>query len=114
MRKPSFLALFSTSTSAVTSILGLAAALILASSALTPSAYAAGCASPATFPTWLQGFKKDAIAQGISPQVVSEALDGLTYDPAVIAKVSRGLGEAMVGINLAELPAEQRYADRGW
>jgi pyridoxal 5'-phosphate synthase pdxS subunit len=35
-------------------------------------------------------------------------------DPDVVAKVSRGLGEAMVGINLDELPTEQRYADRGW
>jgi pyridoxal 5'-phosphate synthase pdxS subunit len=35
-------------------------------------------------------------------------------DPDVIAKVSRGLGEAMVGINLDTLPAEQRYAGRGW
>jgi pyridoxal 5'-phosphate synthase pdxS subunit len=35
-------------------------------------------------------------------------------DPDVIAKVSRGLGEAMVGINVSELPAAQRYADRGW
>jgi pyridoxal 5'-phosphate synthase pdxS subunit len=35
-------------------------------------------------------------------------------DPDVIAKVSRGLGEAMVGINIPELPADQRYADRGW
>jgi len=35
-------------------------------------------------------------------------------DPGVIAKVSRGLGEAMVGINISDLPAEQRYADRGW
>ncbi len=35
-------------------------------------------------------------------------------DPDVIAKVSRGLGEAMVGINLSDLPAQQRYADRGW
>ncbi len=35
-------------------------------------------------------------------------------DPDVIAKVSRGLGEAMVGINVDTLPAEQRYADRGW
>ncbi|MFR9801320.1 pyridoxal 5'-phosphate synthase lyase subunit PdxS [Pseudonocardia sp. RS010] len=35
-------------------------------------------------------------------------------DPDVIAKVSRGLGEAMVGINIADLPAEQRYAGRGW
>jgi len=35
-------------------------------------------------------------------------------DPDVIAKVSRGLGEAMVGINIDTLPAEQRYAARGW
>ncbi|HEY3010836.1 MAG TPA: pyridoxal 5'-phosphate synthase lyase subunit PdxS, partial [Micromonosporaceae bacterium] len=35
-------------------------------------------------------------------------------DPDMIAKVSRGLGEAMVGINVAELPETQRYADRGW
>ncbi len=31
-------------------------------------------------------------------------------DPDVIAKVSRGLGEAMVGINIDTLPAEQHYA----
>jgi pyridoxal 5'-phosphate synthase pdxS subunit len=35
-------------------------------------------------------------------------------DPDVIAKVSRGLGEAMVGINVADLPESQRYAGRGW
>ncbi len=35
-------------------------------------------------------------------------------DPDVIAKVSRGLGEAMVGINLDALPPEQHYAGRGW
>jgi pyridoxal 5'-phosphate synthase pdxS subunit len=35
-------------------------------------------------------------------------------DPDVIAKVSRGLGQAMVGINLDALAPEQRYAGRGW
>jgi len=35
-------------------------------------------------------------------------------DPEVIAKVSRGLGEPMVGINLDTLPPEQHYAGRGW
>jgi pyridoxal 5'-phosphate synthase pdxS subunit len=35
-------------------------------------------------------------------------------DPDIVAKVSRGLGEAMVGINLDGLPLEQRYASRGW
>jgi pyridoxal 5'-phosphate synthase pdxS subunit len=35
-------------------------------------------------------------------------------DPGVVAKVSRGLGEPMVGIGLEALPPEQRYAGRGW
>ncbi len=35
-------------------------------------------------------------------------------DPDVIAKVSRGLGEPMVGINLDTLSPEQRLAGRGW
>ncbi len=37
------------------------------------------------------------------------------YDDAdLIAKVSRGLGEAMVGINLETLAPQERYAGRGW
>jgi pyridoxal 5'-phosphate synthase pdxS subunit len=35
-------------------------------------------------------------------------------DPDVVAKVSRGLGEAMVGINVDELSTDERYAQRGW
>ena len=35
-------------------------------------------------------------------------------DLAVIADVSRGLGEAMVGINVADLRAPHRLAERGW
>jgi len=35
-------------------------------------------------------------------------------DPAVITEASRGLGEAMVGINVSDLPAPHRLAERGW
>ncbi len=35
-------------------------------------------------------------------------------DPSVIAEVSRGLGEAMVGINVSDVPAPHRLAERGW
>ena len=35
-------------------------------------------------------------------------------DSSVIADVSRGLGEAMVGINVNDLPAPHRLAERGW
>ena len=57
---------------------------------LAPHAFAA-CAGPAEFGRWLQGFKQEAVAQGVSPRTVSYALDGLTYDPATIAK-DRGQG----------------------
>ncbi len=35
-------------------------------------------------------------------------------DPDVLASASRGLGEAMVGINVNDMPAPHRWADRGW
>ena len=35
-------------------------------------------------------------------------------DPDVLAKVSRGLGEAMVGINIDVLTESEKFAGRGW
>lgn len=35
-------------------------------------------------------------------------------NPEVLARVSRGLGEAMVGINVTTMPEEQKIAGRGW
>ena len=35
-------------------------------------------------------------------------------DADMIAKVSRGLGEAMVGINVDQLPVDHRLSSRGW
>ena len=35
-------------------------------------------------------------------------------DPAIIAEVSRSIGEPMVGINITTLPEEERMAQRGW
>lgn len=35
-------------------------------------------------------------------------------DPAVIAEASRGLGEAMVGLNVDEVPVPHRLSERGW
>jgi pyridoxal 5'-phosphate synthase pdxS subunit len=43
-------------------------------------------------------------------------VEATTYfkDPAIIAKVSHGLGDAMVGINVADVPEHERLAGRGW
>ena len=35
-------------------------------------------------------------------------------DPKIIAEVSRGLGEAMRGLELSEIPEEELLASRGW
>jgi pyridoxal 5'-phosphate synthase pdxS subunit len=35
-------------------------------------------------------------------------------DPAAVAEASRGLGPAMVGINVADIPVHHRLEDRGW
>lgn len=37
------------------------------------------------------------------------------YDnPEILAEVSRGLGEPMVGINVGDIPEKERLAGRGW
>jgi pyridoxal 5'-phosphate synthase pdxS subunit len=43
-------------------------------------------------------------------------VEAVTYfeDPQMIAKVSRGLGEAMVGIEIDKLADEDRMQERGW
>jgi pyridoxal 5'-phosphate synthase pdxS subunit len=83
---------------------------------------AGGIATPADAAMMMQlGAEGVFVGSGIfksgDPVKRAEAIVKATTffdDPDVIAKVSRGLGEAMVGINIDTLPAEQRYADRGW
>jgi pyridoxal 5'-phosphate synthase pdxS subunit len=83
---------------------------------------AGGIATPADAAMMMQlGAEGVFVGSGIfksgDPARRAEAIVKATTfhdDPDVIAKVSRGLGEAMVGINVSELPEEQRYAARGW
>jgi lytic murein transglycosylase len=46
---------------------------------------AAPCRDPAGFEAWLAGFKGEAAANGISGSAIS-ALDGVSYDPGIVAK----------------------------
>jgi lytic murein transglycosylase len=46
---------------------------------------AATCRDPAGFEAWLEGFKKEAAAIGISPSAIG-ALDDVTYDPGIVAR----------------------------
>jgi pyridoxal 5'-phosphate synthase pdxS subunit len=83
---------------------------------------AGGIATPADAAMMMQlGAQGVFVGSGIfksgDPAKRAEAIVKATTfhdDPEMIAKVSRGLGDAMVGINLAEQPDAQRLALRGW
>jgi len=61
---------------------GLCAAVLFGSAS---SVLAQRCPGPAGFGKWLQGFKQQAIAEGVSPQTVNAALNGVTYYSTAIA-----------------------------
>src|SRR5262245_6152875 len=64
--------------------------VLLLASLLTAQAHAVQCQPPGGFDAWLASFKQEAAAQGISQRGIA-ALNGITYDPAVIAR-DRGQG----------------------
>jgi pyridoxal 5'-phosphate synthase pdxS subunit len=83
---------------------------------------AGGIATPADAAMMMQlGADGVFVGSGIfksgNPAQRAEAIVKATTfydDPDVLAKVSRGLGEAMVGINVADIPVPHRLAERGW
>jgi lytic murein transglycosylase len=46
------------------------------------------CRNTGSFEAWLAAFKRDAAAQGISQQAIATALNGVTFDPAIIRRDS--------------------------
>ena len=67
------------------------AALKLAAAAFAavlagPALAATVCHNTGSYERWLEQFKKDAIAQGISPRVVAAASPSMTFDPAIIKR----------------------------
>jgi pyridoxal 5'-phosphate synthase pdxS subunit len=83
---------------------------------------AGGIATPADAALMMQlGADGVFVGSGIfksgDPEARAHAIvEATTYynDPDVVAKVSRGLGEAMVGISVVDVPEERRLATRGW
>jgi len=62
----------------------LAAALV--GVVLAGPALAATCHNSGSYERWLEEFKKDAAAQGISPRVITEAAPSMTFDPGIIRR----------------------------
>jgi pyridoxal 5'-phosphate synthase pdxS subunit len=83
---------------------------------------AGGIATPADAAMMMQlGAEGVFVGSGIfksgNPVARAEAIVKATTfydDPDMIAKVSRNLGEAMVGINVDDIPVPHRLAERGW
>jgi len=74
-------------------------AAVLLAVLLAGPAMAARCRNTGSFEKWLADFKKDALAQGISPQVLAEAAPDLTFDPAIIR---RDRGQAVFNLTFLQ------------
>ncbi len=87
-----------------------------------PMLTAGGIATPADAAMMMQlGADGVFVGSGIfksgNPEQRARAIVKATQnydDPKVIAEVSRGLGEAMVGINVDDIPVPHRLSERGW
>lgn len=83
---------------------------------------AGGIATPADAALMMQlgcdgVFVGSGIFKSDNPKKRAEAIvTATTYynDPKIIAEVSAGLGEAMTGIDIRQLPEYEQYANRGW
>ena len=83
---------------------------------------AGGIATPADAALMMQlgvdgVFVGSGIFKSADPRARAKAIvEATTHyeDPKVIAEVSRGLGEAMMGLEIAQIPEQERLAARGW
>jgi lytic murein transglycosylase len=75
------------------------AAALLVTALAGPVVAAPRCQNTANFEKWLADFKKDALAQGISPQVMAEAAPDLTFDPTII---KRDQGQAVFNLTFLQ------------
>lgn len=83
---------------------------------------AGGIATPADAALMMQlGSEGVFVGSGIfkssNPMLMAKAIVKATAyynDPQILAEVSEGLGAAMKGIELKDIPKEERLAERGW
>ena len=83
---------------------------------------AGGIATPADAAMMMQlGVDGVFVGSGIfksgdPPRRATAIVEATTHynDPEILAKISRGLGEPMVGIDVSQLPEAERLAERGW
>ncbi len=83
---------------------------------------AGGVATPADAALMMQLgadgiFVGSGVFKSSNPEAIAKAIVKATThfrDPEIIAKVSKGLGEAMPGLDIKQIPTEELLASRGW
>ncbi|MEK6810326.1 MAG: pyridoxal 5'-phosphate synthase lyase subunit PdxS, partial [Candidatus Thermoplasmatota archaeon] len=83
---------------------------------------AGGLATPADAAMMMQlgcdgVFVGSGIFKSDNPEARGRAIvEAVTHfdDPSVIAEVSKGLGGGMKGLEISQIPAEERLQERGW
>ena len=83
---------------------------------------AGGLATPADAALMMQlGLDGVFVGSGIfkssdPPRRAKAIVEAVTHynDPAILAEVSKGLGEAMPGLEISEIPEAELLAQRGW
>ena len=83
---------------------------------------AGGIATPSDAALMMQiGVEGVFVGSGIfkssQPQLMADAIVKATThynDPKIIAEISRGLGDAMPGLDVRTMPEEEKLATRGW
>jgi len=83
---------------------------------------AGGIATPADAAMMMQlGLDGVFVGSGIfksadPPRRAKAIVEAVTHynDPAILAEISKGLGEAMPGLEISEIPEAELLAQRGW
>lgn len=66
--------------------LKLAMAIWLSATMAGTATAATACQNTGSYERWLEAFKNDAAAQGISKRVIAEAAPSMTFDPAIVRR----------------------------
>lgn len=66
------------------------------------AAHAVTCKPGPGFDRWLESFRQDAAAQGVSQKTLASALTGLTFDPGIVARDRRQSFFAQTFLEVAE------------
>ena len=92
---------------------GRVAVAMLVVSFAAPALAAPSCQNTGSFEKWMADFRKEAAAAGVSRATISAALDGIAFDPGIIARDRRQTFFAQTFLQVVEKLATQNRVQSG-